>query len=222
MFKKLRMEVYKMNLELPKNKLVTMSSGNVSGRDPKTNYVVIKPSGIEYKNLTPEDLVIVDLTGRIIEGNLKPSIDTQSHLIIYQNRKDINGIVHTHSHYATSFALLNQPIPVYMTAHADEFGDTILVTEYASCELNAVGNAIIKTIKNSSVPAVLVKNHGVFTFGPSATKALKTAVMIEDIAFTYHLALLRGKPDVLPKEEIKKWYKRYHQQYGQNKDTIEK
>lgn len=227
LLKELREEVYEVNMELPKNNLVVMTSGNVSGRDRKTNLVVIKPSGIRYEDLSPEKMVIVDLEGNIVEGNLKPSVDTLSHLVVYRERSDICGIVHTHSPYATSFALLGKPIPVYLTSHADYFGEEIPVARYASpMPLEDVGKALLEVInkedrpewvkKHSSfVPMVLLKNHGVFTFGKSPKEAVKYAVMVEEIAKTYYLALTIGNPEALPSEEVKKWYERFHEIYGQ-------
>jgi L-ribulose-5-phosphate 4-epimerase len=121
----LKQLVCELNLELPRNRLVTMTSGNVSGRDPKTNYVVIKPSGVSFEALRPEHMAVVDLQGNQIEGELKPSVDTATHLVIYRSRPDVNGVVHTHSNYATSFAALGQSIPACLTAIADEFGGPI-------------------------------------------------------------------------------------------------
>jgi len=213
MLEKLREEVWRMNLELPKNRLVSMTSGNVSGRDKKTNYVVIKPSGVNYEDLKPSHMVVVDLEGNIIEGDLKPSVDTSTHLYIYQHRDDVNGIVHTHSNYATSFAALGKSIPVYLTAMADEFGCSIPVGAYAKIGGEEIGKEIIKSIGNS--PAILMKNHGVFTIGSSPKAALKTAVMLEDIAKTIFLALLQGIPDEIPAEEVKRAHKAYKEKYGQ-------
>ncbi|TET13069.1 hypothetical protein E3J84_00530 [Candidatus Aerophobetes bacterium] len=213
MLEKLREEVWQMNLELPKNRLVTMTSGNVSGRDKKTGYVVIKPSGISYEDLKPSHIVVVDLEGKIIEGSLKPSVDTPTHLYIYRHRDDVNGIVHTHSNYATSFAALGKSIPVYLTAMADEFGSFIPVGVYAKIGGEEIGEEIINSIGDS--PAILMKNHGVFTIGPSAKAALKTAVMLEDIAKTVFLALLQGTPDEIPPEEVKRAHRRYKEKYGQ-------
>uniref|UniRef100_A0A7C3MKH6 L-ribulose-5-phosphate 4-epimerase n=1 Tax=Dictyoglomus thermophilum TaxID=14 RepID=A0A7C3MKH6_DICTH len=224
---KLRKEVYEMNMELPKNGLVVMTSGNVSGRDFETGYIVIKPSGVKYEDLTPEKMVVVDIEGNIVEGDLKPSVDTLSHLVVYKGRKDIGGIVHTHSPYATSFALLGKPIPVYLTSHADYFGEEIPVARYASpLPLEDVGNALLEVINKEDrpewvkkhlpfVPVVLLKSHGVFTFGRTPSEALKYAVMVEEIAKTCYLALTIGKLDLLPKEEIEKWFKRFHEVYGQ-------
>jgi len=213
MLERLREEVCEMNLELSRNRLVTMFSGNVSGRDPETNYVVIKPSGMSYRNMKPEDMVIVDMNGNVVEGKHKPSVDTLTHLYIYKHRLDVNGITHTHSNYATSFAVLGQSIPVYLTAMADDFGGPVPCTDYAPVGSEAIGREILRVIGKS--PAVLVKNHGVFTIGKSPSEALKIAVMLEDIAKTIHLALLRGKPEEIPPEEVERAYNWHQKFYGQ-------
>ncbi len=213
MLEDLRDEVYRMNMELPKNNLVTMTSGNVSGRDLKTGYVVIKPSGISYEVLSPADLVVVDIDGNVVEGELKPSVDTDAHLYVYRHREDVGGVVHTHSPYATSFAALGRPIPVYLTAMADEFGGTIPVSGYARIGGDEIGREIIDKIGTSR--AILMKNHGVFTIGPTATSALKAAVMLEDVAKTVHLALLLGQPEEIPPDEVKRAHRRYMEKYGQ-------
>lgn len=213
MLEKLRQEVWQMNLELPKNRLVTMTSGNVSGRDRGTNYVVIKPSGVKYEDLKSSDMVVVDLEGKVIEGELRPSFDTLTHLYVYRHRQDVNGIVHTHSNYATSFAALGEPIPVCLTAMADQFGGPIPVGAYARIGEEEIGKEIMRSIGES--PAILMKNHGVFTLGPSPRTALKTAVMLEDLAKTVFLAMLRGAPLEIPEEEVKRAHKKYMEQYGQ-------
>ena len=125
MLEDLRRRVWQANLMLPKNNLVTMTSGNVSARDVETGLVVIKPSGVPYETMSPEDIVVVDLEGNVVEGDLKPSVDCPTHLYVYRHRPDVNGIVHTHSPYATAFAALGRPIPVCLTAIADEFGGPI-------------------------------------------------------------------------------------------------
>ncbi|MFU0781739.1 L-ribulose 5-phosphate 4-epimerase [Thermohydrogenium kirishiense] len=213
MLENLKQRVYKMNMMLPKNNLVTMTSGNVSGRDPETNLVVIKPSGVLYDDMTADDMVVVDLDGNVVEGKLKPSVDTATHLYVYKHRSDVNGIVHTHSPYATSFAALGRPIPVYLTAIADEFGCAIPVGPYAKIGGEEIGKAIVEYIGES--PAILMKNHGVFTIGNSPEAALKAAVMVEDTAKTVHLSLLLGTPDVIPDEEVKRAHERYMTKYGQ-------
>lgn len=213
MLEKLRQEIWALNMELPKNNLVTWTSGNVSGRDRDTGYVVIKPSGVRYENLCPEDMIVVDLEGQVIEGRLNPSVDTATHLYIYRHRPDVGGIVHTHSTYATVFAALGRPIPVYLTAIADEFGGPIPVGSYAPIGGEEIGREVVRSIGDS--PAVLMKNHGVFTIGPNPTAAVKAAVMVEDVARTVYFALLLGQPDEIPPEEVARAHRRYIEKYGQ-------
>ena len=213
MLENLKNIVCEMNLELPKNRLVTMTSGNVSGRDPETNLVVIKPSGVSFENLRPDHMVVVDLDGSQMEGELKPSVDTATHLYIYRHRPDVNGVVHTHSNYATSFAVLGQPIPASLTAIADEFGGPIPCGPYCSIGEEQIGRAVVEQIGDS--PAILLQNHGVFTIGPTPQSALKAAVMLEDVAKTVHLAMLRGEPISIPPEEVARGHKRYKEKYGQ-------
>ena len=209
----LRKLVCEMNKVLPKEGLVTMTSGNVSGRDPETGYVVIKPSGISFEALTPESLSIVDLDGNIIESELAPSVDTPTHLVIYRKMSHINGVVHTHSNYATSFAALGQPIPAVLTAIADEFGGPIPCGPYCQIGEEQIGEAIVEHIGSS--PAILLQNHGVFTVGRDPKAAIKAAVMVEDVAKTVHLAMLVGKPIAIPEEEVQRGYRRYQDKYGQ-------
>jgi len=209
----LREQLYRLHLELPKNNLVAWTSGNVSARDPETGYVVIKPSGIRYEQLRPEQMVVVDLDGNIVEGKLNPSSDTVSHVYIYRHRPDVGGIVHTHSPYATAFAAVNQPIPVYLTAQADEFGGPIPCGGFALIGGEEIGKVVIESIGTSC--AVLLKNHGVFTIGPNAEAAVKAAVMVEDVARTTWLALQLGQPDEIALEDIAKLHHRYTRQYGQ-------
>src|SRR5574342_320255 len=199
MLEMLREQLYHLHLELPKNNLVAWTSGNVSARDPETGYVVIKPSGVRYEHLRPEQMVIVDLDGKTGEGNLKPSSDAASHIYIYRCRPDVGRIVHTHSPYATAFAAVNRPIPVYLTAQADEFGGPIPCGGFALIGDDAIGKVVVESIGKS--PAVLLKNHGVFTIGKNAAAAVKAAVMTEDVAATVWLALQLGTPDVIPQED---------------------
>ena len=213
MLEGLREQVWKLHAELPRNGLVTWTGGNVSGRDPETGYVVIKPSGVKYDDLRPEQLVVLDVNGRQIEGSLKPSSDTASHLFIYRHRPDLNGIVHTHSPYATAFAALGKPIPVYLTAMADEFGGPIPCGGFALIGGEQIGQVVVESIGDS--PAVLLKNHGVFTVGSNAEAAVKAAVMVEDVARTVWIALQLGQPDEIPAEEVTKLRHRYQHEYGQ-------
>lgn len=213
MLEQLKEQVWKLHLELPKNDLVKWTGGNVSARDGETNLVVIKPSGVMYEELRPQDHVVVDLEGDIREGELKPSSDTASHLYIYRNRPDVNGIVHTHSPYATAFAALGKPIPVYLTAIADEFGGPIPCAGFALIGGEEIGQQVVEHIGDS--PAVLLKNHGVFTVGATVRDAVKAAVMVEDVARTVWLALQLGQPDEIPAEDVAKLHHRYTNVYGQ-------
>ena len=213
MLESLREQLYQLHLELPKNNLVVWTSGNVSARDAETGLVVIKPSGVRYEHLRPEHMVITDLDGNLVEGALKPSSDTASHLYIYRHRPDVGGIVHTHSPYATAFAAVNRPIPVYLTAQADAFGGPIPCGGFALIGGEEIGKVVIESIGTSC--AVLLKNHGVFTIGPNAEAAVKAAVMVEDVARTTWLALQLGQPDEIALEDIAKLHHRYTRQYGQ-------
>ena len=213
MLEPLREELHRLHLELPKNGLVAWTSGNVSARDPDSGLVAIKPSGVRYEDLRPEHMVIVDLDGTLVEGDLEPSSDTASHLYIYRHRSDVGGIVHTHSPYATAFAAVNLPIPVYLTAQADEFGGPIPCGGFALIGGEEIGKVVVEAIGDS--PAVLLKNHGVFTVGPTAVAAVKAAVMVEDVARTTWLALQIGRPDVIADEDVARLHQRYQQVYGQ-------
>jgi L-ribulose-5-phosphate 4-epimerase len=213
MLQDLREELYVLHLELPKNELVRWTGGNVSARDPQTGYVVIKPSGVRYEVLKPEHMVIVDLDGNIVEGDLKPSSDTASHLYIYRARPDVGGIVHTHSPYATAFAAVGQSIPVVLTAMADEFGGSIPVGGFALIGNEDIGKVVVESIGSSR--AVLLKNHGVFTIGEDAEAAVKAAVMVEDVAKTIWLAKQLGQAEVLSADDIAKLHDRYMHVYGQ-------
>ena len=213
MLEALREQVWRLHLELPKNGLVTWTGGNVSARDPGTDYVVIKPSGVRYEDLRPEHMVVVDMEGKVVEGKLKFSSDTASHLYIYRHRPGVNGVVHTHSAYATAFAALGKPIPVYLTAMADEFGGPIPCGGFALIGGEDIGRVVVESIGDSQ--AVLLKNHGVFTIGKTAEAAVKAAVMTEDVARTVWLALQIGQPDEIPPEEVAKLHYRYTHVYGQ-------
>ena len=213
MLEALREQIWKLHLELPKNDLVRWTGGNVSGRDPQTGLVVIKPSGVKYPDLRPEHLVVLDVDGKVVEGNLSPSSDTASHLYIYRQRPDVGGIVHTHSPYATAFAAVGKPIPVYLTAIADEFGGPIPVGGFALIGGEEIGQVVVESIGSS--PAVLLKNHGVFTIGKNAEAAVKAAVMTEDVARTVWYALQLGTPDEIPADDVAKLHQRYTKVYGQ-------
>jgi L-ribulose-5-phosphate 4-epimerase len=209
----LRRELVDLHDELPRHGLVVWTGGNVSARDPDSGLVAIKPSGVRYGELTADSMVVLDLDGRVVEGDFKPSSDTASHLYIYRHRSDVNGVVHTHSRYATAFAAVGRPIPVYLTAQADEFGGEIPCAGFAFIGDDSIGSLVVEGIGQS--PAILLKNHGVFTVGASARAAVKAAVMVEDIAATVFAALQLGTPDVLPDDAVERLHRRYTTVYGQ-------
>jgi L-ribulose-5-phosphate 4-epimerase len=166
--------------------------------------------------MRPSDMVVTDMTGKVVDSKWKPSVDLPHHLYLYQHRPDIGGIIHTHSNYATSFALLGKSIPAYLTAIADEFGGEIPCIPYIDNQGNSIGKAILEHLGKS--PAVLLAHHGAFAVGKTPRDALKAAVMLEDVARTCHLGLLKGDPKPLPAEEVKKWFDRYHTGYGQTEE----
>jgi L-ribulose-5-phosphate 4-epimerase len=218
MLEKLRKEICQLHQELPKSGLVTWTSGNISGRDSETGLVVIKPSGIMYEDLTPDKLVILDLCGKIVEGSLKPSSDTATHLYIYRHRPEVGGIVHTHSPFATAFAAVGKPIPPYLTAICDEFGGPIPVGGFAPIGGEEIGREVIRSIGNS--PAILMQNHGVFTIGKSPITAVKAAVMVEDAARTMFYAYQLGErldtePIPIAPKMVARLHRRYKEEYGQ-------
>ena len=213
MLDELKQTVYELHLELRHYGLVVWTGGNISARDPQTGLVVIKPSGVRYEHLRPEQLVVVDLDGRIVDGNRKPSSDTTSHLYIYRQRPDVGGIAHTHSPYATAFAALGRPIPACLTAIADEFGGPIPCAGFALIGGEEVGQEVVAHLGTS--PAVLLKQHGVFTVGRDAEAAVKAAVMVEDAARTVYLAMQLGRPEELPPQVVAQLHRRYSGEYGQ-------
>ncbi len=213
MLEQLKEQLVQLHLELPKNDLVRWTGGNVSARDPETGLVVIKASGIRYEEMRPEHMVVMALGGNRVEGNYKPSSDVFSHLYVYRHRPEVGGVVHTHSRYATAFAAVGKPIPCVLTAMADEFGGPIPCGGFALIGDEAIGKVVIESIGQS--PAVLVKNHGVFTIGKDATAAVKAAVMTEDVAATVWMALQIGAPDVIPQDDVDKLHARYIKDYGQ-------
>ena len=214
MLEKLKEELVQLLLELPKNNLVVWTGGNVSARDHETGLVVIKPSGVKYDELRPEIMVVVNLDGIVVEGKLKPSSDTFAHVYVYRHRSDVYGVVHTHSTFATAWAAAGKPIPPVLTAICDEFGGPIPVGAYAKIGGDDIGKEILRSIGTS--PAILMKNHGVFTIGKTPEAAVKTAVMVEDVARTVFYALQLGQLDEIPADEIARAHRRYLDEYGQS------
>src|SRR5947208_8458818 len=176
---RLRSEVWKANREIFRVGLVTAHAGNASGLDPERGLVLIKPSGVDYDSLRPADLVVTDLDGRKVKGRYKPSVDLPHHLYLYRHCPEVGGVIHTHSNYATSFALLGRAIPAYLTAIADEFGDEIPCAPYVDNVGDHIGKEILKCA--GKAPAVLLAHHGAFAFGASPAAAFKAAVMLEDV-----------------------------------------
>jgi L-ribulose-5-phosphate 4-epimerase len=213
MLEDLKERVCRLNKELVQYRLVTMTSGNVSGRSDDGALAIVKPSGVAFEQLQPGDMVVLELDGTVAEGKLKPSVDAETHLYIYRHMEAVRGIVHTHSPYATSFAARGEGIPCRLTAMADEFGGPIPVSEYAKIGGDEIGKEVVRLGKKC--PAILMKNHGVFAVGPSPEEAFKAAVMCEDVAKTMHLAMVLGEPVPIPEEEIARAHRRYKEQYGQ-------
>ncbi len=199
MLEALRDEVWRCNLELPKQGLVKTTSGNVSGRDPESGFVVIKPSGYNYDIMQPEDMIVVNLEGDVIEGRLKPSVDLATHLYVYARRPDVMGMVHTHSTYASIYAVLGEPIPACLTASA-MLGGEIPLGGYVPIGGEAIGEEMLRKIGHAK--AIIMQNHGVFTIGKSATHATQMAIEVEEIAKIVHFAQSRGKPVLLPGDAI--------------------
>lgn len=215
MLEELRQLVCELHAELPNNQLVAWTSGNISARDPETNLVVIKPSGIKFPDLTPENMVVVTIDGEIVEGDYKASSDTASHCYIYRHMPQVNGIVHTHSRYATAFATHGRSIPCITTAMSDEFGGDIPCGGFALIGGEEIGQVVVETLQGSRSPACLLQSHGVFTVGPTAEKAVKAAVMTEDNAAIAWASLLMGDPLTIAPSDIDKLYDRYQNVYGQ-------
>lgn len=211
----LRAEVCALHAYLPDNHLVAWTSGNVSARDPETNLVVIKPSGVKFPDLTPENMVVTDIDGKIIEGDYKASSDTASHCYIYRHMPHVNGVVHTHSRYATAFAVVGRSIPCVTTAMSDEFGGEIPLGGFALIGGEEIGQVVVETLKDSHSPSCLLQSHGVFATGKSAEKAVQAAVMTEDNAAIVWTALQIGTPLTISDEDIAKLHHRYTHVYGQ-------
>lgn len=214
-----RADLAVLHARLPAAGLVAWTSGNISARIPGTDLMVIKPSGVEYEELTAASMVVCDLHGRVVEGDLQPSSDTGSHAYLYRHRPEVGGVVHTHSPYATAWAARGEPIPCVLTAIADEFGGEIPLGPFALIGDEAIGAGIIQALTGSRSPAVLMRNHGVFTLGPTPRAAVKAAVMVEDAARTVHLARTHGPVTPLEPGEIAALHQRYTRAYGQQHPT---
>lgn len=212
---RLRELVCDLHAELVTNRLVVWTAGNVSARVPGADLMVIKPSGVFYKDLTPQNMVVTDFAGNLVEGEHSPSSDTFAHGYVYQHMPEVGGVVHTHSDYATAWAARREPIPCVLTMIGDEFGGDIPVGPFALIGDDSIGRGIVETLRASRSKAVLMANHGPFTVGRDAVAAVKAAVMVEDVARTVHLARLLGEPVQIPQADIDSLFDRYQNVYGQ-------
>ena len=222
MLQELKRQVYEANMLLPKYGLVTFTWGNVSGIDRESGLFVIKPSGVDYDLLTPDDMVVMDLNGNKVEGRYRPSSDTPTHLELYKAFPEIGGIVHTHSSYATSWAQAGRSIPCYGTTHADYiYGEVPCVRCLTKEEIDEAyetntGKLIVSEFKRRkkeimAVPAVLCKNHGPFTWGKDAKDAVHNAVVLEEVAkMAYRTESINSKVEPAPQELQDKHYYRKH------------
>lgn len=228
MLEKLKETVLKANLALVKHNLVTFTWGNVSGIDRENGHIVIKPSGVEYDHMTADDMVVVDLDGNVVEGKWKPSSDTPTHLVLYKAFKNIGGIVHTHSRWATAWAQAGRGIPPYGTTHGDYFYGEIPCTRKMTSEEIAgeyeleTGNVIVETFNNKlpdDIPAVLVNSHGPFVWGNNPENAVHNAVVLEELAFmAFHTEALNPNANTMQQALLNKHYLRKHGKnayYGQ-------
>jgi L-ribulose-5-phosphate 4-epimerase len=196
--------------------LVVWTAGNVSGRVPGADLFVIKPSGVSYDDLTPESIVVCDLDGNLVDGELAPSSDTAAHAYVYRHMDHVGGVVHTHSTYGCAWAARGEEIPCVLTMTADEFGGPIPVGPFAIIGDDSIGRGIVDTLTGHRSRAVLMAGHGFFTIGRDAKDAVKAAVLAEDVARSTHLAFQLGRPEPIPQEAVDQLFERYQNVYGQN------
>jgi L-ribulose-5-phosphate 4-epimerase len=211
----IRETVAALHRQLTAYGLVAWTAGNVSGRVPGHDLMVIKPSGVDYADLSADSMIVCDLDGNVVEGRLNPSSDTAAHAYVYRHRPDVGGVVHTHSTYASAWAARGEAIPCVLTAMADEFGGEIPVGPFAIIGDDSIGRGIVETLSGHRSPAVLMQNHGVFTIGPTPRDAVKAAVMCEDVARTVHIARQLGTPLAIDAIDVDRLYARYQKVYGQ-------
>ncbi|MFD0273630.1 L-ribulose-5-phosphate 4-epimerase [Kitasatospora sp. NPDC127111] len=214
----IRRQVSDLHQELVRYNLVVWTAGNVSARVPGEDLLVIKPSGVSYDELTPQNMIVCDLDGNVVEGDHAPSSDTAAHAYVYRHLPEVGGVVHTHSTYACAWAARGEAVPCVLTAMADEFGAEIPVGPFALIGDDSIGRGIVDTLKGHRSPAVLMQNHGVFTIGKDAEAAVKAAVMCEDVARTVHLSRQLGEPLPIAQADIDSLNFRYQNVYGQQHD----
>lgn len=211
----LREEVCSLHEQLTRYQLVVWTAGNVSARVPGHDLLVIKPSGVSYDDLTPENMVVCDLHGRVVEGEHAPSSDTEAQAYVYREMPHVGGVVHTHSTYAAAWAIRGEPVPCVLTMCADEFGGEIPIGPFAIIGDDSIGRGIVDTLSTSRSPAVIMRNHGVFSIGPTPRKAVAAAVMCEDVARTVHISRQLGDPVPIEQQHIDALFDRYQNVYGQ-------
>src|SRR6201995_390694 len=212
--KALREHVSALHADLVRYGLVVWTAGNVSGRVPGHELLVIKPSGVSYDELTPESMIVCDLDGNVVAGEHSPSSDTAAHAYVYRHMPEVGGVVHTHSTYACAWAARGEPVPCVLTAMADEFGGEIPVGPFALIGDDSIGRGIVETLSGQRSAAVLMRSHGVFTIGNDARAAVKAAVMCEDVARSVHISRQLGEPLPIVQADIDRLYDRYQNVYG--------
>lgn len=219
---RLRAEVSRLHGELVRYGLVVWTGGNVSGRVPGADLFVIKPSGVAYDDLAPENMILCDLDGQVVPGTpgseRAPSSDTAAHAYVYRHMPEVGGVVHTHSSFAVAWAARGEEIPCVTTAMADEFGGPIPIGPFAIIGDDSIGQGIVATLRGHRSRAVLMQNHGPFTIGVSPKDAVKAAVMVEDAARTVHYAREAGPLVPIPEAAVDRLYDRYQNVYGQSSD----
>jgi L-ribulose-5-phosphate 4-epimerase len=232
MLEKLKDDVFKANIDLVRHGLVIHTWGNVSGRDPDSGLIVIKPSGVSYESMKPGDMVVLDSGGNVIEGSYKPSTDASTHLVLYKAFKNVGGIVHTHSTYATSWAQAGRAIPALGTTHADHFygevpctrqlTDSEIEGEYEASTGHVITEALIG-LDPLSIPSVLVNGHGPFCWGKDAADAVYNAVALEEIARMAFMTVLLGREEPVKQSLLDKHFRRKHGKdayYGQTDNSF--
>jgi L-ribulose-5-phosphate 4-epimerase len=212
-----RRQLVELHRLLVEYRLVAWTAGNVSARarTDAGDVLVIKPSGVDYTQLSADTMIVCDLDGAVLDGDLSPSSDTAAHAYVYRHRPHVGGVVHTHSPYACAWAARHEEIPCVLTAMADEFGGPIPVGPFAVIGDDSIGRGIVDTLDKHRSPAVLMANHGVFTVGRDARSAVKAAVMCEDVARSVHLARQLGTPVPIDAEAVDQLHHRYQTVYGQ-------
>lgn len=213
--KELREKVCRLNVDLQRYGLVAWTAGNVSERMSDGKRFMIKPSGISYEELNPSQMIICDLAGNVLTGNLSPSSDTDTHAYIYRHMTHVGGVVHTHSNYASAWSAIHSSIPCALTAMADEFGGEIPLGPFARIGDDAIGRGVVETLTGHRSSAIIMKNHGVFSIGKDASAAVKSAVMCEDVAKTTWIAKTLGALQIIEQEDVDKLFDRYQNIYGQ-------